>query len=448
MPATRRRPPGPRARYPLQFVVGLAKDKLGLFSSMADHGEISAIRIATQKVILLTNPEHIRSLLVTNQRNFSKGRGLERTKIFLGEGLLTSEADFHLRQRRLAQPAFHRERIAAYADVMAADADKMAKSWRDDTMIDVYDEMMHLTLGIAGKTLFDTDIEHEAAAIGEAITLSIKMFNYSVLPLGTLFEYVPLPWIRRLHAARRRMDEIIYGMINERRASGVDRGDLLSMLIMAQDTEGDGGRMTDRQLRDEVVTLLSAGHETTAVALTWTWYLLSQHPEVEAKLHEELDRVLCGRTPTVADVANLTYTRMVFSESMRVYPPAWIVERRALSDCEIGGYKIPKDAIVLASPFITHRDSRWWNAPEQFDPSRWTPEAQAERPKFSYFPFGAGTRMCIGEQFAWMEGILLLATIAQQWRLQHDATHPVELDPEVTLRPRHGMRMHLHRRTA
>ena len=413
---------------------------------MAKHGEITEIRIATQKVVLLTNPEHIRTLLVTNQRNFSKGRGLERTKIFLGEGLLTSEGDFHLRQRRLAQPAFHRERIAGYADVMSSDASRIAASWQDGTTLDVYEEMMRLALSIAGKTLFDTDIEHEATSIGEAITLSMKMFNYSVLPLGTLFEYVPLPWIRRLHAARRRMDEIIYGMINERRASGVDRGDLLSMLIMAQDTEGDGGQMTDRQLRDEAVTLLSAGHETTAVALTWAWYLLSENPEAEARLHEELDRVLGGRAPTVADYPNLTYTRAVFSEAMRLYPPAWIIERRAIGDCEIGGYKIPKDAIVLASPFITHRDTRWWKDPEQFDPARWTAEAQGERPKFAYFPFGAGTRICIGEQFAWMEGILVLATIAQQWRLRHDPTHLVELEPQVTLRPRHGMRMQLHRR--
>jgi cytochrome P450 len=442
----RRRPPGPRAQYPLQFVVGLARDKVELFSSMARHGDITEIRIATQRVILLTNPDDIKTLLVTNQRNFSKGRGLERTKIFLGEGLLTNEGDSHLRQRRLAQPAFHRERIAGYAAVMATDAEHMATSWRDGAMIDVYEEMMHLTLGIAGKTLFDADIEHEAAAIGEAITLSLKMFNYSVLPLGTLLEYMPIPWVRRLHAARRRMDEIIYGMIDERRASNTDRGDLLSMLIMAQDTEGDGGGMTNRQLRDEVVTLLSAGHETTAVALTWTWYLLSQHPEVEAELHAELDRVLGGRAPTVEDVPNLPYTRMVFAESMRLYPPAWIVERRALDDCEIGGYKIPKDAIVLASPYITHQDARWWSNPKRFDPMRWAPEIQADRPKFSYFPFGAGTRICIGEQFAWMEGVLLLAAIAQHWRMRHDPAHQVILEPQVTLRPRYGMRMQLIQR--
>jgi cytochrome P450 len=242
------------------------------------------------------------------------------------------------------------------------------------------------------------------------------------------------------------MDEIIFQMLRERRASGKDHGDLLSMLIIAQDTEGDGGGMSDQQLRDEIVTLMMAGHETTAVALSWTFYLLSQNPEVEAELHRELDSVLGGRLPTTADLQHLTYTRMVLSESMRLYPPAWILERCAIKDCEIGGYQIKTNDLVFASQYLTHRDPRWWDNPEQFDPMRWTPEAQASRPKFSYFPFGAGTRICIGEQFAWMEGILVLATLAQQWKMRHDPTHKVEIEPLVTLRPKYGMRMMLERR--
>lgn len=441
-----RRPPGPRAQYPLQFVVDLARNKAGLFSSMARHGDVTEIRIALQRVVLLNHPDDIKTLLVTNQRNFVKGRGLETTKVFLGEGLLTSEGDFHLRQRRLAQPAFHRDRIAAYGQIMSDYAGRHAGRWHGGDMLDMNTEMMRLTLAIAGKTLFDVDVEHGARDIGVAIDMSMKMFTYSVLPLGMMLEYVPVPFVRRLHAARRRMDELIYGMIDERRTAGTDRGDLLSMLILAHDTEGDGSGMTDKQLRDEVVTLLAAGHETTAVALSWAWYLLSQHPDAERALHEEVDRVLAGRAPTAEDVPQLPYARMVFAEAMRLYPPAWIMERRALDDCEIGGYVIPRDTIVLASQYIVHRDPRWWPEPERFIPERWTPEAQAGRPKFAYFPFGAGTRICIGEPFAWMEGVLLLATIAQRWRFEHDPAHQVIPEPLVTLRPKYGMRMRAIRR--
>jgi cytochrome P450 len=238
---------------------------------------------------------------------------------------------------------------------------------------------------------------------------------------------------------------MIYAMIAERRRVGTDRGDLLSMLIAAQDGE-QGGGMTDRQLRDELVTILMAGHETTAVALSWTWYLLSQHPEVESTLHAELDTVLGGRTPTMDDLAQLSYTRMVFSESMRLYPPAWIIPRQAIDEFQIREYTVRAGSSVVVSPYIIHRDPRWWEEPERFDPTRWEPARAATRPKFSYFPFGAGTRMCIGEQFAWMEGILALATIAQRWRLRHDPTHQVVMEPSVTLRPKYGMRMSLHRR--
>jgi cytochrome P450 len=271
------------------------------------------------------------------------------------------------------------------------------------------------------------------------MNLSLRMFNYSILPLGTLLEYAPLPWVRDLHGARRRMEALIYRLIAERRADGTDRGDLLSMLIAARDAEGDGTGMTDKQLRDEVVTLLMAGHETTANALTWSWHLLSEHPEVEAELHAELDRVLGGRLPTVDDLPRLTYTRAVLAESMRLRPPAWTLERSAQEDFEAGGYTIKRGAIVLMSQYLVHRDPRWWTDPERFDPGRWTAEPQAERPKFSYFPFGAGTRMCVGEHFAWMEGTLVLATLAQRWKLRYESAEAPVLEPLVTLRPRDGL---------
>ena len=412
---------------------------------MAQMGDVTQIRIGPQKVAVLTNPDDIKNLLVTNQRNFTKGRGLESTKALLGEGMLTSEGEFHLRQRRLAQPAFHRDRIANYAQVMGDYTERTQREWRNGETRDVHEDMMHLTLAIAGKTLFDADVENDAKDVGEAMELSLKMFNYTVLPLGFLMEYAPFRWVRALRGARRRMNEIIFGLIDERRANPTDRGDLLSMLMAATDLEGDGTGMSNIQLRDELVTIILAAHETTAVALSWTWYLLSQNPAVEARLHAEVD-ALGGRRPTMDDLGQLPYTRQVFSEAMRLYPPAWTVERRAINDFEAGGYTIKGGTIVLASQYLMHRDPRYWENPDQFDPDRWTTEAVAKRHKFTYFPFGAGTRVCIGEQFAWMEGILILAGLSQRWKMRLAPGHVVEKEALVTLRPKYGMRMQLEQR--
>jgi cytochrome P450 len=300
-------------------------------------------------------------------------------------------------------------------------------------VIDAHKEMMALTLGIVGKTLFDSNVDHEAAAIGAALATTFEAFNFGFfLPFGELLDRLPLPATLRFRKARSRLDATIYRMIEDRRASGVDRGDLLSMLLFAQDSEGDGGG---------AMTIFLAGHETTANALTWTWYLLSQHPDVEARFHAEVDSALGGRLPTADDVASLPYTRMVLAESLRLYPPAWIVGRRALAPFDANGFEIPSRAIVLMSQYLMHRDARWFPDPEGFDPERFTAERQAERPKFAYFPFGGGPRVCIGEQFAWLEGIIALATIAQQWRLRLVRGHPVALQPIITLRPKYGMQM-------
>ncbi len=417
-----------------------------LLDSARDYGDIVYLKFGPQAIYLLNHPDFIKDVLVTNNRNFVKSRGLEMAKKFLGESLLTSEGEFHHRQRRLTQPAFHRQRINAYAEVMTGYGARTRSRWRSGETLDIWQEMMHLTLGIVGKTLFDADVEAEAPEIGAALTEVMQLFERITNPFGALLEKLPLPGNVRWLKAKERLDSTIYRIIDERRAAGVDRGDLLSMLLLAQDEEGDGGSMTDVQLRDEAMTLFVAGHETTANALTWTWYLLSQHPEVERKLHEEIDTVLAGRLPAADDVARLPYTEMVFAEAMRLYPPAWTLGRRVLDDYQVGEYVLPAGSIVLMCQWVTHHDRRYYPEPFKFDPERWTPEAKEARPKFSYFPFGGGPRVCIGEQFAWMEGVLLIATIAQQWKMRLAPDQRVEPKPMITLRPKYGMRVQLERR--
>ena len=441
--------PGPRRRYIGELALALTRRPLEFLPSLQKNfGDVAAFHIGRQPIILLSHPDQIRDVLVTNARQFHKGRGLERAQLILGQGLLTSEGDFHLRQRRLAQPAFHRARITAYGDTMAAYAERHARRWVDGQVLDVSREMAAYTLAVVGKTLFDADIEGEAQEIGQALAAAIAAFNITVLPMGELLLKLPFPAARRFKRGRIRLDATIYRMIAERRSAGDDRGDLFSMLLLAHDTEGDGSGMSDRQLRDETMTLLLAGHETTANLLTWAFYLLSQNPDAEARLHDELDAL--GDAPLGADdMQRLPYARAVVAETMRLYPPAWIVGRRALSEYAIGEARIPARAIVLMSQWIVHRDPRWWPDAESFQPERWLAGGSAHdpsRPRFSYFPFGAGTRVCIGEQFAWMEGTLGLAAFARRWRLRLAAGHRVVPQPIITLRAKHGMRMVMHAR--
>ena len=441
--------PGPRRRYPGEFALAVVRRPLQFLSALArDFGDVAAFNVGSQPIVLLSHPDQIRDVLVTHGRRFHKGRGLERAKILLGDGLLTSEDALHLRQRRLVQPAFHRARIAAYGDTMADYARRRSARWTDGAELDVAAEMAAYTLAVVGKTLFDADIESEAHEIGDALTTAIATFNFTVLPWGELLLRLPLPISRRFRRARERLDATIYELIARRRAHGDDRGDLMSMLLLAHDTEGDGGGMSDVQLRDEAMTLLLAGHETTANALTWAWYLVSSAPDVEARLHAEVD-ALGDRSLGADDLARLPYTRAVLAESMRLYPPAWIVGRRALDAYQVGGHVLAPRTVVLMSQWIVHRDPRWWPDAESFQPERWLPGGSASepaRPKFSYFPFGAGTRVCVGEQFAWMEGVLALATFAARWRLRLATGHHVEPQPIVTLRAKGGMRMVAERR--
>lgn len=442
-------PPALKADRPFGHLRGLRRDLLTYLQRVADTcGELGYFKAGPLHVYLLNNPDHIRDLLVTHQKNFTKSRGLQLAKRILGEGLLTSEGELHLRQRRLVQPAFHRQRLEGYGTVMCEEAAKMRGVWQDGSAIDVAEEMMRLTLTIVGKTLFGVNVEDEAKEIGDALTTAMSLFSRLTNPLATFLEKLPLPSNFRFFRAKRRLDETIYRMIAARRQSGEDRGDLLSMLLMAQDEEGDGGRMTDLQVRDEAMTLFLAGHETTAIALTWTWYLLSQHLDCETKLHEELRSVLGDRAPTVHDYPQLNYTRMVLAESMRLFPPAYVFGRMAINDYRIGEYDVPAGATLLVSPYILHRLERFYPEPLRFMPERWTQVNETERHKFAYVPFGGGPRVCIGEGFAWMEGVLVLATMAQRWRLRLVPDHPVALQPLITLRPKFGVKMRLEERVA
>ena len=438
--------PGPKYSPLAVNLIRFRRDPLSFLQRLTKrYGDVARFWMGGQQMFLVNHPDHIRDVLVTHNSNFVKGRALQRAKRLLGQGLLTSEGELHRRQRTLVQPAFHRQRIASYASVMVEHADRASNRWRDGDTFDICQEMTRLTLGIVAKTLFDTDVQSEADEVGEAMTCIMRMFNLLMFPFAEMLEKLPLPQIRRYHRMHARLNSIIYRIIEERRRRGEDRGDLLSMLLLAQDEEHGSGGMSDTQVRDEALTLFLAGHETTANALSWSWYLLSQHPEVERRLHAELKQTLQGRLPTMEDVPHLTYTEMVVAESIRLYPPAWAIGRRALVEHKIASYAVPANAIVLLSPFVTQRDARFFPEPGRFDPERWTPEARQSRPQYSYFPFGGGARRCIGESFAWTETILVLATLASRWRAHLVPGNKIEPKALITLRPKYGMRVRAER---
>jgi len=434
--------PGPVERYPLQGLLSFWRDPTGSLTRLAArYGDVTRFRFGLDDEYLLVHPEHVQRVLVAEHRSFTKGRALAEAKRILGEGLLTSEGDFHRRQRRLLQPLFVHDRVAAYGESMVDAAERAAARWRDGDVVDVHAEMARLTLAIVGRTLFDADVEAEAVEVGRALTESMEMLNRFMLPLSGLLERLPTATARRLRRARSRLDATIYALIADRRVSNREGGDLLSLLLRASEGDDTTSAMTDAQVRDEAMTIFLAGHETTSVALTWTWHLLARSPQVEARLHEELGSKLGGRAPAVADLPELPYTERVLAEAMRLYPPAWVIGRRARVGVEMNGFVIPAGAIVVLSPFVTHRDPRWYPEPLRFDPERFTEEAQAARPRYAYFPFGGGPRVCIGEGFARTEARLVLATLAQRVRFRAASAGPVELHPRVTLRPRGGLPM-------
>jgi cytochrome P450 len=429
-----------RRSWPGQLLLELRRDPLTFFlKAQATQGDVVRFTFGRERVHLLSHPDLVRDVLLTHAESFHKGLGLERARLLLGNGLLTSEEDFHLHQRRLLQPTFHRSRIASYANAMGEAALATAQRWVDGAELDVPGEMGRLTLAVVAKTLFDADVEGAAADIGQALTDSLGLFGALSLPFGRLVLKLPLPAVRRFRRGRARLDAEVRRMLEERRADSRERGDVLSLLLAARDE--DGRPMSDAQLRDEVMTLFLAGHETTANALAWAFYLLGQNPEVERELHAELDAVLVGRRPGPDDLARLPVTTAVFSEALRLYPPAWVLGRRAVEPVTLAdGTRIPRGELAVLSPFVVHRDARWFAQPLQMDVQRWTSEAKASRHRFAYFPFGAGTRACIGEAFAWMEGTLTLAVLAARWRLRPMPNSAVRAEPRITLRPK-GLRM-------
>lgn len=424
-------PPGPDSS-PAANLLAMRRDPLRFFAKLArECGDIAGFSTGAGAMVFVNHPDLIKDLLVTHDRAFAKWFAVSRTRDLLGRGLFVSEGSHHQRQRKLVQPAFHRERIAHYAGIMAQCAVVARDRWRAGEAVEVAAEMNRVTMSIVAKTLFGAEVDAEAGDIGRALSTTLALLVRSTLPPDEAEEF---------EEARALLNAAVLRLIEQRRATREDRGDLLSMLLLAQD-ESDGRGMSDAQILDEALTIFLAGHETTANALTWTWYLLSQHPAAEAALHAELDAALGGRAPAMEDFAALELTRRVFSEAMRLYPPVWAIGRRARQDAELGGFHIAAGSVVVASQYITQRDARWFPEPERFEPARWLEEAVKTRPRFSYFPFSAGSRGCLGENFAWMESVLVLATIALRWRLELAPGHRVELQPQLTLRPKFGMRM-------
>ncbi len=400
-----------------------------------EHGDIARMNLAGKPVYLLFNPELIQEVLVAQTKSFRKSRALQLARELLGDGLVTSEGEFHLKQRRMMQPAFHRKKIMEYGEVMSREGARFRAELKDGDTIDLHESMMALTLRIVARTLFDADVEGDAKDVGQALHAALGMFERVTNPFAAVLARLPLPATIRFNRAKKRLFAIIDRIIEEHR--GHDHGDLLSMLLSAVDEE-DQSKMSMKQVRDEALTLFLAGHETTANALTWTFFLLSKHPEVRARMFEEIDRI-AGNSERISpeQIASLEYTRIVFQESLRLYPPAWTIGREATADVQIGPWKIEKGSICLMSQYAVHRDARWFENPDEFRPERWT--AESSRPKFSFFPFGGGPRTCIGDQFAWMEGTLLLAEISRKWTFEPQ-TEQVTPQPLITLRPRGGIR--------
>ena len=419
-----------------------------MLSTASRFGDLNHYTGFGRHIFQFNHPQLIEDLLLRDAGRHHRGLVMQRARVVLGEGLLTSEVPLHLRQRRLAQPAFHRQRIASYAQIIAGYAAEMSARWENGTVMDLQPEMLLLALRIVGKTLFDTNVEGEVQQIAQAVDSFMGFLPLAFLPFPEVVLNLPLPAMRRIRRGQAYLDGLIYRMIAERRKDPGDRGDLLSMLLAAVDTEEGTGGMTDKQVRDECVTVMLAGHETTANALSFALWELASNPDVQERLHQESRAALGERMPAAEDYSKLAYAAQVFAETMRLYPPVWVTARTAAEEYQYRGITIPKRAILLAPQIVAHRDPRFWEDPLRFDPERFTEENKSRRPRFCYFPFGAGARQCIGEGLAWMEGVLILASVANRWKLSLPAGAPQKLPlwPAISLRPKGGVRLRVDRR--
>jgi len=431
------RPPGPKNRGIVgNFPMG-SPDPLGLYTRWArQYGDLFYYRAFHRHIYFLNHPDLLKYVLVTHHQGFIKGEAVRFNRRIFGNGLLTNEGDSWMQQRRLIQPSFGRRSIEPYGETMVAYTGRMMAAWRDGQVRDIHLDMMRLGLEIVAKALFNVEITAETDRVSAALNTLMELSSGGRLLLPPILRRLPTPDNLRFRHAARELDDVVYGLIRKRRANGETTGDLLHALLEVQ-RQGTGA-MTDEQLRDEVMTLLLAGHETTAISLSWTWYLLAQHPEAEKKLWSELQQVLRGRSPSVQDLPRLPYTERVVKEAMRLYPPVWAIVRNALSDCEIGGYRVPAGATIVMSQWVMHRDPRYYDEPERFNPDRWEDKGTSTP---AYFPFGGGPRTCIGASFATMEAVLVLATIAQKYQMRVAEGFPVEPVPTITLRPRHGIKV-------
>jgi cytochrome P450 len=429
----------------LGHVLSYARDPLGFLEAASKLGPLVRVELGPIKIVLVSDPEIVETICVTQNRRFVKDRFARDLELVLGTGLLTSEGDFWRRQRRLAQPAFHKERIAGYGKTMVEITSAHARRWRDREIRDAHADMMALTLDIVGRTLFGADVGARAREIGECLEDVTVRYADAVAMIVPHWDKLPTPLNRRFRSAIERLDRVIFELLESHRAGRTgDGADLLSLLMAARDEDGSG--MSDRQLRDETITLLLAGHETTALVLTFTWLLLSQHPLVRAKLHAELAEVLGDRPATVADLPRLVVADRIVRESMRLYPPAWSIGREAAEDVELGGTRFGRGTGFWFPPWTMHRDSKWYANPERFDPDRWSGDFAKTLPRFAYLPFGGGPRQCIGNAFATMETVLCLATIAQRVQFDVVPDQSLELVPTVTLRPKYGLRVRVRTR--
>ncbi|MFN6483732.1 MULTISPECIES: cytochrome P450 [unclassified Nostoc] len=431
---------------PVNSIVGhlfeLGQDPLGFLSRCRDYGDIVPLQLGLTLSCLVTNPEYIEEVL-KNRNDFIKSRGLRALKTLLGEGLLTAEGESWFWQRRLSQPVFHQKRINGYSQIMVEYTNRMVQTWHDGETHDIHADMMRLTLQIVMKCIFSTDVDAgETKVVANALDVAMQWFESKRRQNFLVWEWFPRPENIRYRDAIARMDEAIYKLIQERRNNKEKANDLLTMLMEAKDEE-TLQQMDDKLLRDEVATLMLAGHETTANSLSWTWLLLAQNPEVREKLELELNQVLQGKLPTLEDLGQLVYTQQIIKESMRLYPPVPLMGREAAVDTEIGDCKIPQGMAIMISQWVMHRHPKYFENPEAFQPERWTQEFEKQLPKGVYIPFGDGPRICIGKGFAQMEAALLLATIAQRFQMDLVPGYPIVPQPSITLRPENGLKVQL-----